>query len=187
MPHRRHCRAPKRPVDIDKPVQYDGSLMTALRTVVTEQRPTDRQLRYAAAGLAYIVAILHLFHPKLGLPRLIAYVSIGQPFLDPRPAAFVLSGGVIMLAVILVALGAPRKPIYLLGMLLMLTYLVGYFAWHYTGHGGFLPGREAYGHGELGPLENVVVHLADDWWARASKLAETILFGILALLYYRES
>lgn len=161
--------------------------MIALRHVGTEYRPTDQQLRYVAAVLAYIVALLHLFHPKLGLPRLIAYVSIGQPFLDPRPAAFVLSGGVIMLAVILVTLDVPRKPIYLFGMLLMLTYLVGYFAWHYTGHGGFLPGREAYGHGEFSPLETVIVHLADDVWARASKLTEIALFSILALLYYRES
>lgn len=72
-------------------------------------------------------------------------------------------------------------------MLLMLTYIFGYFAWHYTGHGGFLPGRESYGHGEFSPLENVVAHLADDAWARASNLAEGALLLILALLYYRES
>ena len=161
--------------------------MTALRTIVIEYGPTDHQLRYVAAGLAYIVALLHLFHPKLGFPRLIAYISIGQPFLDPRPAAFVLSAGAIILGVKLVWFGAPQKPIYLLGMLLMLTYIFGYFAWHYTGHGGFLPGREAYGHGELSPVENVVAHLADDAWARASNLAEGALLLILALLYYRES
>lgn len=81
--------------------------MTALRTIVIEYGPTDHQLRYVAAGLAYIVALLHLFHPKLGFPRLIAYISIGQPFLDPRPAAFILSAGAIILGVKLVWFGAP--------------------------------------------------------------------------------
>lgn len=161
--------------------------MTTLRNVVTEYRPTDRQLRYVAAGLAHLVALLHLFHPTLGFPRLVAYISIGQPFLDPRPAAFVLSAVALIIGVNLVWFGTPRKPIYAFGMLLMLTYIVGYFAWHFTGHGGFLPGREAYGHGDLSPLENVIAHMADDVWARASKLAEALLLALLALLYYKES
>lgn len=147
-----------------------------------------QQLRYGGAGLAVLVAFLHLFHPNLGFPRLMLILSVDPSLLvsHPRPLTFTASGIAIIVAVMLVWFGAPRKPIYALGMALMVTFIVGYFAWHFTGHGGFLPGRGAYGHGELGPLENVIAHLASDAWARASKLAETALLIVLAVLYYRE-
>ncbi|MFC7007610.1 hypothetical protein [Halalkalicoccus salilacus] len=44
-------------------------------------RPTRRP-EYVAAGLAYVVAIVHLFHPTLGAPALVAYTA-GTP-LVPR-------------------------------------------------------------------------------------------------------
>jgi hypothetical protein len=71
-------------------------------------------------------------------------------------------------------------------MVLMATYFVGYFAWHLTGHGGFLPAREPHYHG-LHPIEAVIRHMQEDMWARVSKLVEALLFGVLAFLYYSES
>ncbi len=164
--------------------------MTEIRHIVTKYRPTDQQFRYIAAGLAYLVAALHLFHPKRGFPRLALILTLDQPLdhilYDPRPAAFVLSGLAIIIGVKLVLLGFSRKPIYALGMALIATYFVGYFVWHLTGHGGILPGREPLYHG-LHPVASVISHLQEYPIARASKIAEAMLFAILAFLYYNET
>lgn len=151
-------------------------------------RITDQQLRYLAAAFAYLVAGIHLFHPKRGFPRLVILLQAGTEHLvyDPRPVAFVLSGLAIIFAIKLVLFGVPRRPIYLLGMLLMVTYFTGYFAWHLSGHGGFLPMREPLYHG-LQPHEAVISHLREDSWAVAAKLSEATLFTLLAVLYRRES
>lgn len=160
----------------------------AARTVLADYRPTDQQLRYLGAALAYLVAAIHLFHPRRGFPRLVQYASSGNldlVALDPRPLLFVLSGLAILAGVKLVLLGFPRRPVYAAGMALMATFVVGYFAWHLSGHGGFLPGRRPLYHG-LGPVEAVVSHLDSYPLARASKLAEVVLFAVLAVLYRRE-
>lgn len=151
-------------------------------------RPTSQQLRYAGAALAYLVATLHLFHPKLGFPRLLLLLSAnpGLLYSDPRPVAFVLSGVAIIVGVSVGLLGFPIRVLYVLGLALMLTYISGYFAWHLSGHGGFLPGREPLYHG-LTPLQAVLAHLGSDLWAALAVVAETGLFGLLAVLYYRES
>lgn len=163
--------------------------MTEFRTAITEYRPTNQHLRYIAAGLAYIVTALHLFHPKRGFPRLAIILTLDQPLdhllYDPRPILFVVSGLAIIIGVKLVLFGVPRKPIYALGMALMATYFVGYFVWHLSGHGGFLPGRTPLYHG-LHPVEAVLSHLQEYPIARTSKLVEALLFAVLALLYYRE-
>lgn len=151
-------------------------------------RPTDAQLNYVGAGLAYLVAGIHLFHPMRGFPRLVGVLNSGDSSLlvhDPRPVAFVLSGVAVLLGVKLVLLDVERKRIYAVGMALMATYLVGYFAWHLSGHGGFLPTREPLYHG-LQPIESVVAHLAEYPLARLSKVAELALFAVLLLLYRRE-
>lgn len=149
---------------------------------------SSQYFRYVAGAIALIVAGLHLFHPKHGLERLLILTSVDPSLLvsHPRPVAFVLSAAAIVAGIYMVMFEIWKKPIYILGMLLMLTYLIGYFAWHYTGHGGFLPGREAYGHG-ASPLETVIAHIRGDAWARASKFFESILLLFLGVLYYRES
>lgn len=149
---------------------------------------TGQQLRYGAAALAYTVAALHLFHPSHGFARLVTILAV-QPGLlvsSPRPLAFVLSGVAILIGVTLPLLGAKRKPIYVLGMMLMVTYITGYFAWHLSGHGGFLPVRKPLYHG-LQPHQAVIQHLTTDPWAAASLVTELLLFGILGVLYRRES
>lgn len=55
----------------------DGTSMTAVTR--------STRLQYVAAGLAYVVAIIHLFHPTLGTPALVAYTAAGTPLIDPRP------------------------------------------------------------------------------------------------------
>lgn len=162
--------------------------MAESRTLFSEYQPTDRQLRYLGAALAFIVAGIHMFHPRRGFPRLVALLLTDNESLligDPRPLVFVISGLAIIVGVLLVLWGFPRKPIYALGMVLMLTYIVGYFAWHLSGHGGFLPMREPIYHG-LSPIEAVIEHIQEYPIARWSKIAEALLFAVLALLYRRE-
>lgn len=165
-------------------------MLTELRDRASAYRPTDRHLRYTAAGLAYLVAGLHIFHLQRGFPRLVLLLGLDDPMrhllYDPRPLLFVLSGVAIIVGIKLVLFGVPREPIYLLGMLLMVTYFAGYFAWHLTGHGGFLPSRDPLYHG-LHPVEAVMAHLREYAWARWTTVAEAVLFAVLAVLYYQET
>lgn len=164
--------------------------MANLLTRATAYRLTDHHLRYLAAGLAYLVAAVHIFHPKRGFPRLAKILMLNDPMqhliYDPRPLLFVLSGIAILIGIKLVLFGFPRKPIYAMGMALMAVYFMGYFAWHLSGHGGFLPVREPLYHG-LHPVEATVSHLRGYAWARWSKIAEAILFIVLAVLFSRET
>lgn len=57
--------------------------MTGLRDVATGYRPRDRQVRYVAAGLAYLVAALHIFHPRRGFPRLVTILTVEDPGREP--------------------------------------------------------------------------------------------------------
>lgn len=162
--------------------------MADVRRLVAAFDPTDRQLRYLGAALAFVVAGIHMFHPKRGYPRLVLLVTSDNLSLlagDPRPLVFVLSGLAIVAAVLLVLWGFPRKPIYVAGIGLMLAYILGYFAWHLSGHGGFLPGREPLYHGQT-PLEAVIGHLREYPIARWSKITELLLLVVLVVLYRRE-
>lgn len=147
----------------------------------------NRYMNSGAVFLSYVVAGLHLFHPQLGLRRLVVLLSMSPELLvaDPRPIAFVLSGIVLFVGVTAAILGAPRKPLYVFGMALMATYIIGYLAWHLTGHGGFLPGREPLHHG-LEPHETVINHLSSDLWAAITVSTEWLLFAMLMILYYGE-
>jgi len=143
-------------------------------------------LEYVGIVLTGIVAGIHLFHPGHGLFRFFALVSTDPALLvfDPRPLAFVLSGIALLVGLSLSRNAPSRRPYYVSGILLALLYFVGYFAWHFTGHGGFLPGRAPLFHG-LTPTENVVAHLTGDAWAAISKLAELAMAGVLTVLYIK--
>ncbi|QLG62933.1 hypothetical protein [Halorarum salinum] len=152
-------------------------------------RWTSGNVGYLGAALAFLVASIHLFHPQRGFLRLATFVTTGNASLlvsDPRPVAFVLSALAILLGINLVVANVARKRVYALGMALMVTYFVGYFAWHLSGHGGFLPGREPLYHG-LHPVEAVISHLVNDPLAALAKSAEAALFVVLAVLYRTES
>jgi hypothetical protein len=161
--------------------------MTEVHETPVGYRISNQQLRYVGAGLAYVVAIIHLFHPTLGMPALVAYTAVGTPFVDPRPAAFVFSGIAIIVGANLVLLGVSQKPIYVLGMGLMATYIVGYFGWHMLGHGAWWPllGHESHSH-TMGEILFGAHHLRGDRLALTAKLTELVLLVVLAVLYSRE-
>lgn len=162
--------------------------MAELQERLSEFQPNS-QLRLIGAALAFVVAGIHMFHPRRGFPRLIVLAATDNLNLlagDPRPLLFVLSALAIVVGVLLVLWDFPEKPIYVLGIILMLTYIVGYFAWHLSGHGGFLPGREPLYHG-LSPIEAVIAHLREYPIARWSKIAESLLLVVLMVLYRRET
>jgi hypothetical protein len=146
-----------------------------------------RELRYVGAALALLVAAIHLYHPDRGMPRLVTLLITDNAALlvsDPRPLLFVLSGAAIVVAVIAVLWGVPRRPLYAGGMALMATYVVGYFGWHLTGHGGFLPGRAPVYHG-LSPVAAVVDHLSTYPVALLAVVGELSLLAVLWVLYRR--
>jgi hypothetical protein len=167
--------------------------MTVDESATTAHPPDDttdtaaRLLRYVGAALAVLVALFHLLDPGHGLLELFAllYTSPGALVFDPRPAAFVLSATALLVGVSLSRNAPNRRPYYVAGIVLALTYVVGYLAWHLTGHGGFLPGREPLLHG-VSPVQNVVNHLTGDLWAAASMASELALVAVLVTLLRRE-
>ena len=142
-----------------------------------------RILRIAAGALAILVGWLHVLHPDYGYSQLLLYVEFGTVY-DPRPPLFVLSGLAIFAGVVLVVYDRSKRPLYLLGILLVATYIIGYVSWHTVlDHGAFWPYIEAHHHHEIGVVESMIDHLRADTIAMVSKLAELILLVLLALLY----
>lgn len=151
-------------------------------------RETGEQYLFEITGaFAVAVAGIHLFHPTHGIMRLVLYLQIGTIF-DPRPVAFTLSAFAVFFGILLVVADVARKPVYLLGMALMLVFLLGYGAWHaFLDHGAFWPYIESSGHTDESILESIASHLFTDGRALLSKLLESVLFVLLALCYRRES
>ncbi len=145
--------------------------------------PVDiRVVRYVGGVLALIVAGIHVFHPRLGYPRLVEHLLAGTLF-DPRPLVFTVSGLAIVVGVLLVFNGIVKRPIYLGGIVLMLTYLLGYVAWHTVlDHGGFWPHIEAHGH-DTGLFQTMMNHLQADILDLVSKVSEFLLLILLVYLY----
>lgn len=147
----------------------------------------ERRLRFAAGLLALVVAGVHLYW---GIPRFVAYASVGvMP--DPRPAAFVLSGHAILLAVTLVAAGVlDARRTYVPGMALMVVHLASYAAWHTVLEHGVLGASVEEGHGHLtvsGAFVEVLSHVVNSPLALVSKLAELTVIALLVALYVRGS
>ena len=145
---------------------------------------TRAGLRYASGALAIAVAAIHLYW---GFPRLVSQFEAGiVP--DPRPALFVLSGIAILLGLARILDGHNPEPFYLAGIGLMAVYLVGYVGWHaFGGHGGFVwPwAPKPIVHEE--PAAVVVVeHLVTTPLDLPSKILETLLLGLLVVLYRGE-
>lgn len=148
----------------------------------------SRLLKHLGVALAVIIAGIHFFHPDFGIWAAMTYLSI-QSFPDPRPFAFVLSAVAILLSIALVADGAvPPRVVYFGGMVLMVTYIVGYFAWHVLGHGAWWPWGSGLG-SHAHTLRTVLLsedHLRADPIALTSKFAELALLVVLAVLYRRD-
>lgn len=140
-------------------------------------------LRYVGAGLAFFVGGIHAFNPTLGFPRLVQHLMLGTLY-DPRPLVFTLSGLALFVGVLLAYNDIARRPIYLLGMALMVTYLGGYVVWHTVlDHGAFWPHIASQGHSDLSTVEVIVLHLVEKPLELVSKTAELLLLIVLAVLY----
>ena len=140
------------------------------------------KLRYVAGGLAIVVAMIHLLHPRLGAPRLLVHIQQGILF-DPRPLVFTISGFLMIVGILLVYQGVFVRQVYVAGVLLMLSFLFGYAAWHTVlDHGAFWPHIHGHGH-DTGVVETIRIHLVDDTVALVSKLLEAILLAALVVLY----
>lgn len=164
-------------------------ILGAVATTETRSVWLEENLGLLGVVLAYLVAGLHLAHPKLGLPRLMLLYSTDSLYLlanHPRPLVFVVSGLAIVVGVALAGMEYQRRLIYGLGILLMASFILVYAAWHLSGHGGFLPGRKPLYHG-LTPFEALIGHITTDTWAALTKLSELALLSVLAVLYRRET
>lgn len=154
------------------------------------------RLHILAAGLAIITAGIHLY---LGFMEIIQYFTAGQTP-EVLSILFAVSALAIIAGMLAFYRGAPRQPIYLLGILLMIVYIVGYIDWHIFGTVESLLGIEAAGHDhahdhdhnhaheeEESPLRLLIVHLIEDPFALVSKTAEALLLLILSIFYYAET
>lgn len=152
----------------------------------TVRRQMSRHLLPITASLAVVVASLHLFHPTHGFVRLLEYAQyLVAP--DPRPFAFTLSGLALFTGVGLGAADKYRKPLCVLGIGLMLTFLLGYAGWHTVlDHGTFWPTIEPTGHSETNPIASISAHLFNDGYALSSKLLELTLLAALVACYRRQ-
>lgn len=139
-------------------------------------------LRVVAGGLAVLVAGVHILHPRLGAPRLVLHLRMGTLF-DPRPLVFTLTAFAILFGVLLAYQGLYVRQVYLVGMALMLTLLLGFAVWHtLLSHGGFWPHLPTQGHVESVPV-TVWRHLVGDAAVAASKLLELATLVVLTVLY----
>lgn len=140
-------------------------------------------IRIAAGGVAILVAWVHLLHPEYGQSTLMLFLDLGTIY-DPRPPLFVISSVAIFAGILAVFYGVTRRYIYLLGICLMATYIVGYAAWHTVlDHGAFWPHIEPHHHHDEGFVMVLVDHLRADTIALVSKTGEAILLVLLVILY----
>ncbi len=144
-----------------------------------------RELRLVAGVLAAIVALLHLFHPRLGAPRLVTLLELGELY-HPLPPVFTAIAVLIVFGMLLVYQGVLVRWVYLGGLLLMVGLIVGYGVWHtYLDHGAFWYGG-GYGHTEGNPVLLLVRHLQTDTLGAVSKVMELLLGAVLGMLLLLE-
>ncbi|WP_256295823.1 hypothetical protein [Haloarchaeobius salinus] len=142
-------------------------------------------LRFTAAQLAAATAGIHLW---IGLPRQYLYLQAGTPFTDPRQTLFVLSSLAVLVGIGLAAYGLRRDYVYGLGIVLALSYLVGWLllGGHAEGNEVIAYAWESTGHSHGTPLTTLVEHLLGDWRLVTTKTIEALLLGILSVLLYHE-
>lgn len=131
------------------------------------------------ANLAFIVAGLHLL---MGLRYWVLY-AMGGVYIppDPRVTLWTISAIAIFAGMIALYVGAPKRPIYGLGVGMMLAYVLGYFSWHLGGHGRFYLGGTPDLHGV--PLSAYLLdHLLAGPLETTSIVLEVALLVLLVVL-----
>ena len=107
------------------------------------EEPAARKLRFLTLQVVGAVAVVHIVVGVAELVRfasgglLVEYLTGGQVVSQPEPWLFALSGLAILGGVLAVGLGhLGHRRAYLLGAAAMVTFLVGWLAWHSVlGHG----------------------------------------------------
>jgi len=140
-------------------------------------------LYVVAAHLAVLVAVIHL---ALGVSNWLTYLSGGilvPP--DLRWPLFVVSGLALVGGLVAAVAGADRRPLYLGGIALMVVYVIGYFAWHASGHRPlFVVGRGTHHDGST--LAYLAAHVVAGPVETLALASETGLALVLGYLLYRE-
>lgn len=135
-----------------------------------------------AAHLVVVVAVIHL---ALGVSNWLTYVGAGillPP--DLRWPLFVASGTVLVGGLLATVAGAPRRPLYVGGIALMIVYIGGYFAWHASGHRPlFVVGPGTHHHGST--LAYLAAHVVAGPVETLALASETALAGLLGYFLYR--
>jgi len=140
-------------------------------------------IHVVAAHLAVLVAVIHL---ALGASNWLTYLSAGILFPpDLRWPLFVVSGLALVGGLLAAVAGAERRPLYLGGIALMVVYVVGYFAWHASGHRPlFFVGPGSHHGGST--LSSLVAHAFAGPVETLALASETALAGVLGHLLYRD-
>ena len=101
------------------------------------EEPAARKLRFLTLQVVGAVAVVHIVVGVAELVRfasgglLVEYLTGGQVVSQPEPWLFALSGLAILGGVLAVGLGyLGHRRAYLLGAAAMVTFLVGWLAWH---------------------------------------------------------
>ena len=139
-------------------------------------------LRFVASQLVFVAALVHLGLGAIEWARYASYGFLLPP--DFRWPAFVFSGLAILGGLWLAHRAENRRPYYLLGILGMLTYVVGYFAWHLSGHRPRLvAGPSTHHHLTVG---FVLEHYFAGLFETLSLTVELAAALLLAVLYVAE-
>ena len=136
-------------------------------------------LRFVASQFVFVAALIHL---GMGVVEWLRYASIGilvPP--DVRWPAFVASGLALLVGLWFAYRAEEKRPYYLLGVMAMLGYVAGYFAWHLTGHRPLLLFGPATTH-EL-TLRFVVDHFFAGTMETLSLTVEAVAAVLLGILY----
>ena len=136
-----------------------------------------------AAHLAVLVAAIHL---ALGVSNWLTYLSGGILVpADLRWPLFVVSGVAIVGGLVAAIAGVERRPLYVGGIALTVVYVVGYFAWHMSGHRPlFFVGPGTHHHGST--LAYLAAHVVAGPVETLALASETALAGLLGYLLYRD-
>ncbi len=155
--------------------------MSSPRGIIGDDPVSD--LRIMAGAVAVLIVAIHLFHPRYGALRLMEFLRIGI-LLNPLPVLFTLASLLMVFGIVLASQQTLLREVYLLGIVLMVSFILGYAAWHTVlDHGAFWPYIEGHAHHEKGPIRLLIAHALDDTLGMISKILETVLAIVLAVLY----
>jgi hypothetical protein len=151
---------------------------------------TDRTTRLARLAATQVATFVGMLHFWLGARNWSAYLGSGTVIPpDVRGPLFLISGLLLLVGVAVVMLeDITDRRVYAGGIVLTVTYLVGYYAWHLGGH-SFLSGgarnADLAGHGD--PIEFFVSHtfVFNDPVVFFSLLTEVVLLVLLTVLLRR--